>query len=339
MNIYINNIDWETVICNNNLNSDYVAQFKIVDKRIDADAAYFHKIDYNDSRVYQQSTNTVYNVDAIKSSRYLKNNNIRAGDWVDQKLPIWNKTKNILMTSLDVKNDNIIPTLMPYTPGKFISKDQYHWMTHQIPTNESYHGKVFWSGSRTHQLRGQFLDFYKNINDDRFSISNFVPPTGDLSIYKIPVSKVIYNTYMNNLTESDIVYIIRGDRPSTCSTLDALRAGCIPVFINCTENLGWHHIFKDPDNFRLSFNINNGDTFESIHEQVVELLQNKERVLFMKSNVRKFYDTFFKDKKSAWEPFYFAKVIDLYNKRFKIRSRETLFSPEVMKLYGVDSKI
>jgi len=202
--------------------------------------------------------------------------------------------------------------------------------------NETFHNKVFWSGSRTHETRGNVLRFYNKVDDKRFDVSLF-----EEKIYRNGFKTGTYETYLNNLSKSDVVYIIRGDRLWVNTFFDVIRCGCIPIMINSMNDYGWENIFTNVDDYVLRFDLRE-HSMEHIHQQVVSLLEDKERVLYMKNNIRKFHDTFFKhnNPRYGFSEFILAKLVEIYKNDFDINKIDNKFiCPEILNLKGLDNKL
>lgn len=202
--------------------------------------------------------------------------------------------------------------------------------------NETFNNKVFWSGTRTHEIRGDVLSFYKKIDDKRFDVALFKE-----KVYKNEFKTGTYETYLNNLSKSDVVFMLRGDRIWVNTFFDILRCGCIPIMINSMNDYGWENIFTNVDDFMLRFDLRE-HSMEHIHQQVALLLEDKERVLYMKNNIRKFHDMFFKHNcsKFGFSEFLLAKLVDIFKNDFDINKIDIKFiSTEILNLKGLSGKL
>ena len=202
--------------------------------------------------------------------------------------------------------------------------------------NETFNNKVFWSGAITHETRGNVLSFYNKVDDKRFNVSLF-----EETIYRDGFKTGTYETYLNNLSKSDVVYMLRGDRIWAHTFFDVIRCGCIPIMINSMNNYGWENIFTNVDDYVLRFDLRE-HSMEHIHQQVVLLLEDKERVLYMKNNIRKFHDMFFKHNCATYgfSEFLLAKLVEIYKNDFDINKIDDKFiCPEILNLKGLDSKL
>jgi len=222
-----------------------------------------------------------------------------------------------------------IPYLLPTPEGPDFGNNE-------TIKNETFHNKVFWSGQITHETRGDFLSFYEKVDDKRFNVSLFKEDA-----YIDGLKTGTYETYLNNLSKSDVVYILRGDRIWVNTFFDIIRCGCIPIMINSMNDYGWENIFQNVDDYMLRFDLRE-HSMEHIHQQVTLLLEDKERVLFMKNNIRKFHDTFFKHNcsKFGFSEFLLAKCVEIYKNDFDINKIDNKFiSTEILNLKGLDSKL
>ena len=205
--------------------------------------------------------------------------------------------------------------------------------------NETFHNKVFWSGSITHETRANVLSFYNKVDDKRFDVSLFKDRPKRL--YAGGLKTETYETYLNNLSKSDVVYMLRGDRIWAHTFFDIIRCGCIPVMINSMNDYGWENIFTNVDDYVLRFDLRE-HSMEHIHQQVTLLLEDKERVLHMKNNIRKLHDTFFKHSnlKYGFAEFFLAKCVEIYKNDFDINKIDDKFiCPEILNLKGLSGKL
>jgi hypothetical protein len=205
--------------------------------------------------------------------------------------------------------------------------------------NETFHNKVFWSGGITHETRANVLSFYNKVDDKRFNVSLF--KDRPKRIYAGGLKTETYETYLNNLSKSDVVYLLRGDRIWTYTFYDIIRAGCIPVMISSMNDYGWENIFTNVDDYVLRFDLRE-HSMEYIHQQVALLLEDKERVLYMKNNIRKFHDMFFKHNCAAYgfSELLLAKLLEIYKNDFDINKIDDKFiCPEILNLKGLSGKL
>jgi len=254
--------------------------------------------------------------------------NARHGFCVDNKILPNLNINNFCFTTNDLCDfPYIIPS--PFGPAIDGTIDK------KTIKNETFNNKVFWSGAITHSTRKDFLYFYNTINDERFNVSLF-----DQRIYKDGLKTETYETYLNNLSKSDVVYILRGDRIWVNTFFDVIRCGCIPIMINSMNDYGWENIFQNVDDYMLRFDLRE-HSMDYIHQQVLLLLKDKERVLFMKNNIRRFHDMFFKHNvKYGFSEFLLAKLVEIYKNDFDINKIDDKFiSTEILNLKGFDKKL
>lgn len=252
---------------------------------------------------------------------------VREGYCVDNKIKPRPNFNNFCFTQHDLCD---IPHLIPAPFGpRFGDKETIK--------NETYNNKVFWCGTITHSTRRDFWSFYKkSVNDTRFNISVF----GE-RVYIDGFKPGTYETFLDTLSNSDIVYLLRGDRIWAHTFYDIIRAGCIPVMISSMNYYGWENIMKDVDDYMLRFDLREHN-MEHIHQQVVSLLEDRSRVLHMKANIRKLNDMFFKhnNPEYGFSEFLLAKCIEIYKKGFDINKIDNKFiCPEILNLKGLDGKL
>jgi len=250
---------------------------------------------------------------------------VRDGVCVDNRIPNLPDFNNFCFTQNDFCD---IPYLIPKPFGPQFGNNE-------TIKNENFHNKVFWSGTITHSFRRDVTSFYEKVDDKRFDVSIF-----DQTIYRDGFKPGTYKTFLDNLSKSDVVYLLRGDRIWTNTFYDIIRAGCIPVMVNSMGDYGWENILKNVDDYMLRFDMRE-HSMEHIHQQVVSLLEDKERVLYMKNNIRKLHDTFFKHNvKYGFSEFLLAKCIEIYKNNFDQSKVDNLFiSPEILKLKNIKEKI
>lgn len=258
--------------------------------------------------------NVIYYLDKIWTRSPLR----RTGNCVDDDCMDFNfsETKKLFFTNNDCCSSNLINLPVGFIPCEFISKKPNYWERESRCIDFSFKNKVYWSGTLSnHQYRQKIFNFYKNINDSRFSINSFEEPVYGPK----PLASNVYKKFINNLSESDICFCIRGDLPSTYSFFDILRRGCVPILINCYYNTGWENILKTDDYF-LSFNLET-ESLDNIHVKVLNLLQDRDRLLKMKKNCVSLYESYFKHNRHHALPyadFVIAKCIELYENNFQL---------------------
>jgi len=297
----------------------------IDDSSKDADI-YFTKVNFPSYNSIKKKPNEVSFLANPRRFAKKGTNKPRIGYCVDDRiLPSPDINHMCLAPNDFCDNPYIIP--MPLGPG---------FGDNKTIKNETFNNKVFWSGGKTHETRGDVLSFYKKIDDKRFDVSLFKE-----KVYRNGFETGTYETYLNNLSKSDVVYILRGDRIWVNTFFDVIRCGCIPIMINSMNDYGWENIFTNVDDFMLRFDLREHST-EHIHQQVVLLLEDKERVLYMKNNIRKFHDTFFKhsNPKFGFSEFLLAKLVDIFKNDFDINKIDNKFiCPEILNLKGMSDKL
>lgn len=252
--------------------------------------------------------------------------NIREGYCVDNEILPRPNFKNFCFTSNDFCD---IPYLIPAPAGPQFSHNEYI-------ENKNFHNKVFWCGALTHSTRKDFLSFYNTIDDERFNVSLF-----DQRIYGDGFKAGTYEAFLDTLSKSDVVYLLRGDRIWANTFYDIIRAGCIPVMISSMNYYGWENIFQNVDDYMLRFDLRE-HTMEYIHQQVVSLIEDRDRVLRMKANIRRFHDMFFKHDCTGYgfSEFLLAKCVEIYKNNFDINKIDNKFlCSEILSLKGLDGKL
>ena len=286
---------------------------------------------------YHNNPNHVIDI-RFQGMRVREGLNLRKNYNVDNCIDLpYHQIKNIMFSNYDFhKKNNIIPVFSGPTHFEDLKKPQLYWTKDKLPRNNVFHNKVFWKGSlSTHFSRKEIYNFYKNIDDSRFNIEAF-----KLNIYKNQSTPEQFDYYMKELCCKDIVFILRGDRPWANSFYDVIRAGCIPVMISSMNNFGWENIIKNVDDYFLRFDIRT-QTMDHIHEQVCKLLDDKDRVLQMKSNIRKLYKTFF-DRPCPFgaSEFIWGKCLNLYKNNFDTNKIDGKFiCSDVLDLKGLPGKL
>lgn len=254
--------------------------------------------------------------------------NIRKGYCIDNRILPRPDFNNFCFTHNDFCN---VPYLIPAPFGPRFGNNT-------TIKNENFNNKVFWCGALTHSTRKDFLKFYNNpqIKDSRFNVSRF----GE-SVYVNGFKPGTYESFLDNLSKSDIVFLLRGDRIWAHTFYDIIRAGCIPVMISSMNYYGWENIFKNVEDYMLRFDLRE-HTMEYIHQQVVSLIEDRERVLYMKANIRRFHDMFFKHNCSTYgfSEFLLAKCVEIYKNDFDINKIDDKFiCSEILNLKELGGQI
>ena len=274
-------------------------------------------------------------ISLIKSIPNNKRVNIRKGYCVDNKVDTPN-IKNFSFSTNDFCN---IPYIIPMPdgpmPNKAVSQKPKYWLDYNIK-NTDFHNKVYWcSRTVTHESRKTFMKFYNSINDPRFDVSEL-----KVNIYQTKVDPNIFNNHIERLSNSDVGFVLRGDRPWAHTFFDVIMAGCIPVMISSMNDYGWENIFENVDDYMLRFDLRE-HSMEYIHEQVALLLEDKERVLRMKANIANFYNTFFRHNAPfGFVEFFLAKCIEIYKNDFDLeRVDDKFICSGILTLKGMNSKL
>jgi hypothetical protein len=306
---------------------------EFVDSKDEADFC-IKKVFFDDinSEFFKNNSKTIC---LMQSIPHKKRVDIRKGYCVDNRVDI-PTIKNFCFSTNDFCN---IPYLIPTPSGPirsgFISQKPKYWLDYNIK-NTDFYNKVYWCGSNsTHATRKEFYDFYNTFDDDRFNIIKFTS-----NVYQTETSPSIYTDYIEELSKSDISFVLRGDKTFANSFFDVIMAGCIPVMISSMNYFGWENIFENVDDYMLRFDLRE-HSMEYIHEQVVLLLEDKERVLRMKANIANFYNKFFKHSANfGFAEFLIAKCIEIYKNDFDIEKIDNEFiCSEFLKLKGIDGKL
>jgi len=287
----------------------------------------------NPNATTPSNKNTIHLLSGLKRVR--TNRNLRNGFCVDNKIDIPN-IKNFSFTYLDFCNKPYIIT-MPSGPThhKVVSQKPKYWLDYDIK-NTSFYNRVYWCARpSTHITRKEFYDFYNTVDDDRFNIIKFMS-----NVYQNETSPNIYTDYIEELSKSDISFVLRGDKTFANSFFDVIMAGCIPVMISSMNYFGWENILENVDDYMLRFDLRE-HSMEYIHEQVRLLLEDKERVVRMKANIANFYNTFFRHPADVgFGEFLLAKCVDIYKKDFDLeRVDDKFICSEILTLKGLKDKL
>lgn len=272
---------------------------------------------------YSDNPHSVLILKNFPKQRLLSNRHLRRNYYVDNSAAIpFNKFKNIFFSPNDFhKKDYIIPIFMGASRPEIVGKSNFYWMQDKLNQNTNFHNQVFWRGQTlSHDSRINVYNFYQQTHDSRFKIESFKE-----NLYINQGVAGVYDEYMHELSCSDIAYVLRGDRAWAHSFHDVIRAGCIPIMISSLNDYGWENILNNIEEYFLRFDIRK-QSIEYIHEQVCNLLEDKDRVLQMKANIRKLYQTFFNNKaaESSGE-LILAKCLDIYKNNFNINKIDNKF--------------
>lgn len=306
---------------------------KFVDSKDEADFS-IKKVFFDDinSEFFNNNRKTICFIQAIP---YYKRVDIRKGYCVDNRADIPN-LENFCFSSNDFCNiPYMIPTPNGPLPPRYCNQKPRYWLDCNIK-NIDFHNKVYWRGRlSTHESRKSIIEFYNSINDPRFNITELIE-----NIYQTEANQNIYIDHIERLSNSDVGLVLRGDRPWAHIFFDVIMTGCIPVMISSMNDYGWENIFENVDDYMLRFDLRE-HSMEYIHEQVVLLLEDKERVLRMKANIANFYNKFFKHSASfGFAEFFIAKCVEIYKNDFDLEKIDDKFiCSEVLKLKGIDGRL
>lgn len=274
----------------------------------------------------------------ISALQYSQRKNIRNGYCIDDRIDNIPNFKNFCFSTNDFCDIPYLIT-MPHGPtsAKNVSQKPKYWLDYNIQ-NTSFHNKVYWCGrSGTHSTtRKPFMNFYNSIDDSRFNISEF-----QFNVYGGKnIIPSIFTDHIDRLSSSDAAFVLRGDRPYAFSFFDVIMSGCIPIMISSMNYYGWENIFENVDDYMLRFDLRE-HSMEYIHEQVVLLLEDKDRVLHMKKNIANFYNTFFRHSANfGFGEFLLAKCIEIYKNDFDIEKIDDKFiCSEILTLKGLKGKL
>jgi len=276
-----------------------------------------------------------------------KRKNIKQGNLVDQ---LWMQEyidyfDNFIFTTLDCKAKNIINMPLGFMFHDSISQNA-NYMFEQN-NNNKYFSKIFWRGRiSTHNIRSKIIDYFIDQKSKQVDIKHWNIDHKKYAIYKKSNDpnrpnppKIEYENYFNGLKNSDFFLVIRGDKPWTLSFMDCLRAGTIPICIDTFyQDMGWENINMQPEDLFLHFNT---DTYlvEEIYEKCLKVLQDKERVLYMKNNINQFYKKYILTDRTVknnyhtecWSDFIAAKILEIQRNDYKLISNQFI-SPLVKEI-------
>lgn len=281
--------------------------------------------------VYVNTTN-------VRKSYWEKNGknslDIRHGTMVDSKIlkpfkPV-KQGLSFSMMDIDLLESKTIGVPISYTrPSNISQPTNYFTDTFNSTNQNTYHNRIYWRGGYSHEVRELFLESMGKFSDKRIDIAHYKPTRG--AVYgreKPPPSG--YNDYFNALQNSDIALQMRGDMTWAFTFLDVLRAGCIPCFINTEyHNLGWEQLGIVKDEMFVSFDIYKHSP-EFIYNELITLLEDRERVLSMKQNIHNFFKKYIMTDRDiynynqriypGWMDFYAAKILEYFNSGYKVEN-------------------
>lgn len=228
-------------------------------------------------------------------------------------------------TPLDYKSDNTINIPLGFIRCGAIKKTPQYYKEYN--QNIKHYGNLFWRGDiTTHEIRNQILNYFENkIN---FDVANWRPANGRFYMDNA-CTEYEYDTYFDRLKQADTFLIMRGDKPWTNSFFDCLRANTIPICIDTFyHKLGWHKIGFKTDDLFLNFDLKEDD-LEKVENEIQSLLKDKDRVLYMKENLLRFYEQVVLQDKylskygasvlcAGWGNTIKSKLLQIHNNDYKL---------------------
>lgn len=229
-------------------------------------------------------------------------------------------------TPLDYKSDNTINIPLGFIRCGVIKKTPQYYKEYN--QNIKHYGNLFWRGDiTTHETRNQILNYFENkIN---FDVANWRPANGRFYMDNA-CTEYEYDTYFDRLKQADAFLIMRGDKPWTNSFFDCLRANTIPICIDTFyHRLGWHKIGFKTDDLFLNFDLKEDD-LEKVENEIQSLLKDKDRVLYMKENLLRFYEQVVLQDKylskygasvvcAGWGNTIKSKLLQIHNNDYKLK--------------------
>jgi hypothetical protein len=226
-------------------------------------------------------------------------------------------------TCLDMFGDNIVFFPASPTPKDNIKQPSGYYKVY-FDNKENHYNKIFFRGQLSHDDRNKVLNKLQSYNDNRFDLKSI-----DISIYRqgqaIPDKH--YETYIEQLKQSDIALFIRGDRDMCFNFWDYLRCNVIPCFYGnfSYKNLGFEKIgYKFEDLFIYI----ERDEIDVMHEKLINILNDKDRILRMKSQLNDFYNKYivscplykneFDNDITCHSPFFLGKLLEIKNNNYEL---------------------
>jgi hypothetical protein len=165
----------------------------------------------------------------------------------------------------------------------------------------------------------KLLKHLKQKRDNRFFLRHWHREGNPYGVVK-PTS-LEYVSYFKLLSVADAFLVMRGDKPWLYSFFDCLRAGAIPVCVDTFYGqLGWENIGIRTEDIILDLSTKT-QTFDDIYFAIVELMEDKEKILHMKRIGQQFMQKYvFNDQLLAahgasgyfagWGDFIVAKLLE-----------------------------
>jgi len=241
---------------------------------------------------------------------------------VDRHIKEYLNKKIKYFTCLDMFGDNIVFFPACPTPKDIIRQPTGYYKVY-FDNKSKYHNKIFFRGSLTHNDRNVVLNKLRSYNDNRFDVKLI-----DAKIYnekQIPDKH--YEMYIEQLKQSDIALFIRGDRDMCFNFWDYLRCNVIPCFYGnfSYKNLGFEKIgYKFEDLFIYI----ERDEIDVMHEKLINILNDKDLILRMKSQLNDFYNKYivscplykneFDNDITCHSPFFLGKLLEIKNNNYEL---------------------
>jgi len=268
----------------------------------------------------------------------------RDGNLVDQ---FWTQKyidhfDNPIFTSFDCKSKNVVNMPEGFMPHLSINQNA-NYMFEQNNNNE-YFGKIFWKGrTKTHNIRPKIINYFIDQKSKQVDVNHWNIDDTKYRIYgqsrlTAPPKKE-YENYFNGLKNADFCLVIRGDNPWTMGFMDCLRAGAIPICIDTFyQDMGWENINIQPEDLFLHFSTDIYSV-EEIYDRCLEVLQDKDRVFYMKNNINQFYKKYILTDRAVknkyhiqcWSDFIAAKILEIQKNDYKLINNQFI-SPIVNEI-------
>lgn len=214
------------------------------------------------------------------------NSNPRKDYEVDRNIKQYLNKNITYFTCLNMFGDNIVFFPAAPTPKNLIKQEKGYYKVY-FENTKNYYNKIFFRGQSTHDDRNKVINKLQSHNDDRFDVKLI-----NTCIYN---DKIIpekhYEMYIEQLKQSDIALFIRGDRDMCFNFWDYLRCNVIPCFYGNVsyKNLGFEKIgYKFEDLFIYI----ERDEIDIMHEKLINILNDKDLILRMKSKLHDFYNKY-----------------------------------------------
>jgi hypothetical protein len=283
------------------------------------------------SPAFQTTTKHINIMDFVRGAP-LKGRDRRTGYYVDDKRSLPH-VMSMTFTQNDLSDPNIIIVPVDFNIPHTISQPALYWQHQPKMTQFEHHNRVYWKGSlANHESRETVFNYFKN-KSKTYSVNPF-----EYRIYQkgghAPSS--VYIDYIKQIQQSDMVFNLRGDRPSTHSFFDIIQNGCIPININCMDDLGWENIMVNPNDYMLNFDLR-VHSLDHIHTEIMNVLQDRDRVSRMKRNCVELFETVFKNLSFPWSEFILAKCFEIYKNNFDTALvSNKLICKEYLEIKGID---